>query len=434
MPNIRFNLLKRLPCNANGNVFHNAIARNRLKLVEKFILNVHSLPCLVEICKQPLGRDGQTALHQLFIKHWRIHVGTYSERCVSLEYFAQVVDKLAQEDIEDTKSILNMEDDNGQSVVKMIRNGKPTKNSENIVHIAISKGFINLFTVLLEIGLNLNEMKFENGDNVLTLAATFGQCSLAQLIVNQKSLKISINDANESGYTPLMISAMKHDVDFVQFLFDCDNPYVRVNAKNHRGETALSMSIRHGDLKFVESFLEGGANINTVNNHEETVLFQVVRMGDDFCDIALRLLQCGVKVNSTNDFGYSPLLVAVCEGHYQLFKLLLEFGADLTLKHFYGRNALMEAALRGNSKICREICQEARQEIDEKDSNGETALMIASRLGFDSTVQTLLDFGASTTLTCEKLKTARDKAIEKGNLKTAELLIRHDQKHGCCLQ
>ena len=63
------------------------------------------------------------------------------------------------------------------------------------------------------------------------------------------------------------------------------------------------------------------------------------------------LLSKGANINTTNDFGDTPLSEASSLGYFELCRVLLEKGAVLCLKTPEGDTALSEAAINDHPKI-----------------------------------------------------------------------------------
>jgi len=61
----------------------------------------------------------------------------------------------------------------------------------------------------------------------------------------------------------------------------------------------------------------------------------------------LEFVASGVDVDVRNLFGWTPLMLAVGEGHAPIVSLLLSAGADVKAVNNFGASALAYAALRG---------------------------------------------------------------------------------------
>lgn len=77
-----------------------------------------------------------------------------------------------------------------------------------------------------------------------------------------------------------------------------DSPDINLNAKNHRGYSALMLAVYNSQ--------------------------------QDFCEA---LLRCGADANSSDTMGNSLLMGAAFKGNLAILKLLLQYGANVTLEN-----------------------------------------------------------------------------------------------------
>ncbi len=104
-------------------------------------------------------------------------------------------------------------------------------------------------------------------------------------------------------------------------------------------------------IQLIEPLVKAGADVNAVAKpgnpalvrglDEElfdTPLIQAARRGD--LKSLEVLLKAGAKIDTTNDIGHTALIVAVKERHYQVAEVLLESGADITIRDKSGKAAL----------------------------------------------------------------------------------------------
>lgn len=149
------------------------------------------------------------------------------------------------------------------------------------------------------------------------------------------------------------------------------------------------------------------------------------------------LIDLGANVNqlsSKTDFKdpkYLPLCYATRTGNTTIVELLLEKGADLNAKDYFGNNALLSAASSGQDKVI-ELLLGAPYNADIEvqrtgtgDRRGFTPLMMAVRSGKLSAMKMLLAYDANS----DAVNLAGDRllhiAAEMNRLKTIELLVRN---------
>lgn len=111
----------------------------------------------------------------------------------------------------------------------------------------------------------------------------------------------------------------------------------------------LKWSAQNGDIdKVKQACSEPGFDINAVAGAGGR---QLIHCAADYgqVEVLLYLISKGANVNAVDDHGLSPLLNAVFEGHTDAVKLLIENGADKTIKA-PGGESLLEAAEKEDIK------------------------------------------------------------------------------------
>jgi ankyrin repeat protein len=91
------------------------------------------------------------------------------------------------------------------------------------------------------------------------------------------------------------------------------------------------------------------------------------------------LLDNGVDVNAPDQFGQSPMFVAVREGQAEIARLLIDRGVNVNapVERTYGRAALYYAADRGQLEVVR-VLLDAGAQIDAVESHGQSALWVCA--------------------------------------------------------
>jgi ankyrin repeat protein len=110
----------------------------------------------------------------------------------------------------------------------------------------------------------------------------------------------TLNSVNENGFSPLIISTYKNQIKVVEFLLKNN---ADVNFDSPEG-TALIGACYKGNFEIVELLIQNKANVNVVGGNN-----------------------------------ISPLIFAVQSKNKKLVKLLVQNGADQTIKDSAGRTA-----------------------------------------------------------------------------------------------
>ena len=116
---------------------------------------------------------------------------------------------------------------------------------------------------------------------------------------------------------------------------------VPVDARNEAGDSLLMLAAYHCHAPASALLLERGADPNLANDKGQQPLAGVCWRGA--VDIARALLERGAAVDGAGG-GMTPLMLAAMCGHKQVVELLLEHGADPTLRTAKGMSARDYAA------------------------------------------------------------------------------------------
>ena len=129
--------------------------------------------------------------------------------------------------------------------------------------------------------------------------------------------------AAETGDVALVIVALKDNAD--------------VNATNLNGTSVLMTAAAKGYVKIVDILLHEGADSNLKNKQDRTALYASSLLG--YTDIVKLLLNHGANVDTYSSDGLmTPLMAAAANNRLEISKILLNKGADITLKNKRGEN------------------------------------------------------------------------------------------------
>jgi len=141
------------------------------------------------------------------------------------------------------------------------------------------------------------------------------------------------------GETGLIIAIRYDAMQVVRLLLA--QPKLKVDQQAANGNTALMMAAFQKNKPAVLALLEHGAQVNRPG---WTALHYAAASGD--LDIMKLLLERSAFIDAASPTGTTPLMLAAREGQEQAVKLLLEEGADATLKDRAWHENAAEFAIR----------------------------------------------------------------------------------------
>lgn len=187
----------------------------------------------------------------------------------------------------------------------------------------------------------------------------------------QDFLQKHISKQNVIDSTRFLSAAARGDTATIVLM--CEHEF-DPNSVDYNLRTALMVSANKGHHETVRTLLEYGANPNLVDLNGSSALYEAAKYGsDDTVNVLLKfdaticmpdgqaaallceavfdgsvrklrqLLRAKVPVNAVNFDKRAAAHIASAEGNVAALKVLVEFGADLTLKDRWGHTALSEA-------------------------------------------------------------------------------------------
>jgi len=191
--------------------------------------------------------------------------------------------------------------------------------------------------------------------------------------------------------------------------------------------TPIIFAAMEGDIEMVELLLEAKAKVMHYNKHGLSPLHAAVTA--ECIPLIKRFVEYKPSTlnYSTPSVG-TPLHLACAGSCVPAVQTLLELGADVSIPlSDSGRTAVHSAVESGNIAILKALLEGIRDQtevLDIADSNGMTALNMASYCGYTEMVKELLDAGASIDKgTTDDNTTSLCLACQEGKLDTIKLLI-----------
>ena len=120
-----------------------------------------------------------------------------------------------------------------------------------------------------------------------------------------------------------------------------------MNSRNDFGLTSLHRAVWFNQSKNVRALFISGADVNSADNNGDTPLILAARRGFD--GISAQLLRYNCKKNTQNNSGETALHTAARHGHLRCVELLMEAGCDLEIKNIWGRSAFEVAQQSGKN-------------------------------------------------------------------------------------
>jgi ankyrin repeat protein len=148
----------------------------------------------------------------------------------------------------------------------------------------------------------------------------------------------------ERGDTALILAVREDSAKVIDLLLQ--NKEVKLDARSRNGDTALMLAAYKNKPALVRALLDKGAEPNQTG---WTALHYAATVGNN--DIVQLLLDRSAYIDAESPNQTTPIMMAARGGHILTVKLLLDEGADVTLKNGAGMTALDFARAGGFNDI-----------------------------------------------------------------------------------
>jgi len=207
-------------------------------------------------------------------------------------------------------------------------------------------------SVLISVGLadeldrvNTNaDAVHSNGKTALMLAAKDGNQARVEHLLQEGA---DLNKANKNGGTPLMYAALGGNVEIVQ-LFIQKGAELDEVAKN--GWSPLMIAAAKGYAGVAGELLGNAADPNLTDVYGWSPLMRAVYEGREEI-VRLLVNETSTRLNLSGESGITALHVAAIQGYAHLVKILLEYGADKSIRDESGRTAYQIAQLNNDIDV-----------------------------------------------------------------------------------
>ena len=192
--------------------------------------------------------------------------------------------------------------------------------------------------------------------NTALLNATRG-CHTAVVRMLLTSGKTEVDKTDKWDRTALMYAEAQ---ETAQLLLEHKADVLK---KDTEGKTALIHATSQGRTAVAQELLRCGAEVNAQDKDKKTALLHAIGSHSELADVVHILLEAQADSTLTSKEGIdgSALVLAVEKGHTQIAQMLLDRGADATIKDSGGKGLLCHAAAKGKKELVELIYKHSTQ-------------------------------------------------------------------------
>ncbi|XP_046585459.1 ankyrin repeat domain-containing protein 50-like [Haliotis rubra] len=161
--------------------------------------------------------------------------------------------------------------------------------------------------------------------------------------------------------------------------------------------TPLLLTAFYGHRQVYDFLVSKGADVSLVGVDGSNILHVESEGGHEEV-VKCVLSQNIVDINSRDERGRTPVMRAVYFGHRDVYNLLVNKGADVSIETNDGRNILYSAVAGGHVDMVKYILSQHIVEINSRDKKRKTALMVSAYAGHREVFDLLVNEGADVSL------------------------------------
>ncbi len=188
-----------------------------------------------------------------------------------------------------------------------------------------------------------------------------------------------------------------------------------LDARNLAGATALFLAADGDHAQVAQRLIERGADVKLAGRSGVTPVAAAAYRGNDA--IVEALLDHGADERAADETGKPPIVYAAAGARLDIVKRLLARNIDINARYPHDLNLLMwasgpdESVAEAQAIKVASYLLEAGARIDDRDTRGRTALMIAAEGGHAEIADLLLARGADPSLKDKAGKRAADLTV-----------------------
>lgn len=188
----------------------------------------------------------------------------------------------------------------------------------------------------------------------LHYASELGKTDLIKLLITSQLLS-SVDVLDNDSHTPLTLAIIKNHVDTLKVLLvdGKADPSPQVNESSKPQFAPLSVACNYNNYEAAEILLEvGNIDVNSTMDHRGLGNLHLVAKIGGSAKLIQLLVQNGVDPNGIDDFNkWTPLLYAVREGREETVEELLNCGAKIDITDNDNRSPLFYAIWEGHIEV-----------------------------------------------------------------------------------
>nr|XP_004469182.2 2-5A-dependent ribonuclease isoform X2 [Dasypus novemcinctus] len=280
---------------------------------------------------------------------------------------------------------------------------RATVEDNHLLIKAVQNGDTELVQRLLERGAEVNFQGGEGGWTPLHNAVQSSREDIVGLLLHHGADPCR---QKKNGATPFLVAGIVGNVRLLELFLSKGS---HVDECDFHGFTAFMEAAVYGKVEALKFLHEKGAEVNLGRKTKEdqkrlgkggaTALMDAAEHGH-MDALKMLLEEMGADVNARDNMGRSALIHALLSSHDEnveaITRLLLDHGADVNVRGKRGKTPLILAVEKKHLGLVQMLLEQEHIDINDTDSEGNTALLTAVQLRQEKIARLLCSKGAHT--------------------------------------
>ena len=246
-----------------------------------------------------------------------------------------------------------------------------------------------MFRLLVESGADLNVKNLQQHDNdPIHYAVIYNRIQIADLLLERGA---KVDQVDDRGFTALHEAARKNRTEIAAGL-------IKYGANvNFRQASNVNMPLQiaavRGNIQIVNLLLDNGALVNAKRSRDGYTALHLAAWNGNL-NVVVALIKANASLENETNFGETALVLADLRGHRTIVQLLLDHGANPTTTGNEDWTPILRAVKADNHLGLALVLMESTADLERRDKDGKTPLIVAFERGFITAGKLLLDHGA----------------------------------------
>ncbi|XP_067660111.1 putative ankyrin repeat protein RF_0381 [Haliotis asinina] len=285
-----------------------------------------------------------------------------------------------------------------------------TNKEETIFHMACVGGNVEIIKCLMTHGIVDIDSRDRKGWTPVMHAVNAGHKEAFDVLVEAGA---DVPQVGNNKETILHVSCVGGNVEIIKYLLRHD--IVGIDSLDADGWTPVMHAVNAGHKQVFDLLVEAGADLSPVTDENESIL-HLACGGGNIEIIRYLVKHTIVDIDSRDDGGFTPVMHAAMDKSKDVFSLLVEGGADLSLLGENNEKILHLACSYDSVEIVKQLLTQKLVDINSRDGDGCTSAMIAAREGHEAVFNLLVEHEADLTITTDAGDNILHMACKGGNV------------------